>query len=102
MSCMNCTPKDGAIKLLKAMAGLGNVSILEQHRRQQLCRSCEHLIQSAVPAFARCGLCGANVLGVRVNCFVAAKTKLEAESCPANPPKWNAETVTENRPLKDG
>lgn len=89
MSCTNCSPKESAIKLFKALVGVDCVLPAVQRQRYEQCAACQHLIKSALPSFSRCGLCGATVAGVKVNCFVSAKTKLAKERCQDVPARWD-------------
>jgi hypothetical protein len=56
--------------------------------RRDVCRACPHASKSpdrldrpskGLTTLSKCELCG---------CFIAAKTMLASEKCPAEPPKW--------------
>lgn len=83
MNCYTCGK--GAIKLAKAVFGVDKVLAATQTERLNKCLVCPHLQDSNIPLLRRCKLC---------SCFINAKTKLVAESCPDNPPRWEAEKLT--------
>jgi hypothetical protein len=94
MGCGTCGEiVHGAVGLAKAgLQSVGvpidQVSDAELQRRRDICRDCPeatrnpermHLPTKGLTTLSKCNLCG---------CFIAAKTKLASERCPANPPKW--------------
>lgn len=79
MACQNCDPVQGAIKMTKAVLGIGRAAVEVSLARREICCACERLLPGPFFVARRCELCG---------CFAAAKTRLAAETCPANPPKW--------------
>lgn len=84
MSCGDCIK--GVVKIAQSVAGLGLADNgVIQHRRD-ICRECPHATRNqsrlnrptkGLTNLSRCSLC---------NCFIAAKTKLRSEQCPAG--KW--------------
>lgn len=84
MGCRDCI--HGAIGLAKVAMGVDRADAATIEQRRDICRGCEHATRSSKPKFeanqgltnmSRCQLC---------NCFIAGKTVLRGEACPAG--KW--------------
>jgi len=79
----------GAVGLAKAAVGADAAPPEVVQQRRDLCRECPHasrnperahLPSKGLTTLSTCALCG---------CFIAAKTKIASESCPADPPRWD-------------
>lgn len=70
----------GAAGLARVALGIDKASDDVIDARLATCRACEHWQDSLG---GRCGICG---------CLTQAKTRLRAERCPLNPPRWGAVT----------
>ena len=80
MSCQGNDCVKGALKLLKAIAGVGEAPWQAVQARQRACAECPHLKPGPAWPLRRCGIC---------DCFIAAKTRLASEACPDQPPRWD-------------
>jgi len=84
MSC--CGQKSlgiAAIKVMQSAAGIGLAPEAIIRDRRRICAQCEHALIVKVGGLsvpATCKICG---------CIISLKTRLAAESCPADPPRWN-------------
>lgn len=70
---------NGAIHLAGAIAGVNIADPQTIEARRRICLACEHRIgERRRPVMSQCRLC---------SCFIAAKTRLADERCPAG--KWD-------------
>lgn len=88
MACAN-TFFRGAVGMTKAAlakAGIGEASVEVVLKRRDICRECPFATRRA--ALARRPSKGMTSISVclKCNCYIAAKTLIEAEKCPLN--KW--------------
>jgi len=77
----------GAVKLASSAVPGDHIASEATIRQRRLeCGKCEHALKLQVAQGVwmpvQCKLCG---------CIIPAKTRLKAERCPADPPKWTEE-----------